>query len=211
MTDEPLRPIVVVVAIPAALLLLRSIWRALGALRRPSVFPALATIGILRPRIVVAEGLDEILDRAALDAAMAHERAHASHRDPLRIWLAQMATDLQWPNTFAQRRFDQWLSALELARDEEARVAGAPGEDLAAAIVAVARMHYPMSRGLAGLTGSEASLAARVHRLLGPPPTTLLSPSIVTPVCVFVLLAMGLVFGVTNGDTFLRALPFVAS
>ena len=210
-TDEPLKPIVVVVAIPAALLFVRSGWRALGALRRPSVLPALATVGLVRPRIVIAAGLDEILDQEALDAAIAHERAHASHYDPLRIWLAQMATDLQWPSLFARRRLEHWLSALELARDEEARMAGAPGADLAAAVVAVAGLNNPARRGLVGLTGAEASLSARVHRLLGPPPTSPLSSSIIAPLGVAVFLMIGLVFGVTHGDSFLRALPFIAA
>ena len=210
-TDEPLRPFVVVIAIPAALLLLRGGWRALGALRRPSVLPALATVGLLRPRIVVSAGLDALLDQDALDAALAHERAHARHHDPLRIWIAQVATDLQWPSPFARRRFDQWLSALELARDEEARVEGALGEDLAAAVVAVAGISSPPCRAIAGLTGAEASLAARVRRLLGPAPTRLLSPSIIAPLFVGLSLAIGFLIGVSHGDSFLRALPFVAS
>ncbi len=122
-----------------------------------------------------------------------------------------MATDLQWPSPFARRRLERWLSALELARDEEARLAGAPGADLAAAVVAVAGLSNPARRGLVGLTGAEVSLSSRVHRLLGPLPTSPSSSSIIAPLGVAVLLTIGLVFGVTHGDSFVRALPFIAS
>ena len=208
-TDEPLRPVVVLAAIPAALLLLRCVSRALWALRRPRVLPALATVGLLHPRIAVSETLETILDPQAMDAAIAHERAHVRHRDPLRIWLAQMATDLQWPSPLARRRFDRWLSALELARDEEARLAGAAGEDLAAAVVAVAGLTARSSPVVVGLTGAEASLSQRVRRLLGPPPARALARSIVAPLFVGLSLAAAVLIGVTHGDSFLRALPFI--
>src|SRR5262249_36567356 len=140
-------------------------------LRRVRETPPIATVGLVRPRVVVAEDLCDALDPAALTAALAHECVHVRHRDPLRIWLAQIATDLQWPSPSARRRFERWLASLQLARDEEARVGGASGDDLAAAVVAVARMPWhPLGAAIAGLTGAETSLASRVHRLLAPLP-----------------------------------------
>jgi hypothetical protein len=145
-------------------------------------------------------------------AAFAHERVHVRHRDPLRVWLAQIATDLQWPSPTARRRFEHWLTSLELARDEEARLDGAPGEDLAAAVVAVARMPWrQLDAAIVGLTGAETSLASRVHRLLEPVPPDGGRPSILLPLAVLAVLAASVVVGATYGDYVLRAMPFIGA
>ncbi|HVZ88614.1 MAG TPA: M56 family metallopeptidase [Polyangia bacterium] len=211
-TDEPLRPLVALVVAPAVLLWARALARAVRALRRPRSLPALATLGLVRPRIVMGEGVARTLDASALEAALAHERAHARHRDPLRIWLAQLATDLQWPSPFARRRFDRWLAALELARDEEARRDGARGADLAAAIVAVAKLGAAGSGGaVAALGGPDRLLACRIHRLLRPlSPSEVASP--LAAVCALsAAVACAVLIGVTAGDVILRALPIIRS
>ena len=211
-TDEPLRPLVALVAVPAVLLWLRAIHRAWGALRRPRRAPALATIGIVRPRIVVGEDACRALDAPALEAALAHERAHVRHHDPLRIWLAQMATDLQWPSPFARRRFDRWLGALELARDEEARRDGAPGADLAAAIVAVAKLGAAGSGGaIAALRGEGRLFACRIRRLLRPLCPNDVASSRAALYAVTAVVAGGVLAGIAFGDVLLRALPFIRS
>jgi Zn-dependent protease with chaperone function len=48
-------------------------------------------IGLLRPRVVVSTGLVELLDRAELDAVLAHEASHQRRRDPLRLLVAAVA------------------------------------------------------------------------------------------------------------------------
>ncbi len=48
-------------------------------------------MGLLRPRIVVSTGLVELLDRAELDAVLAHEASHQRRRDPLRLLVAAVA------------------------------------------------------------------------------------------------------------------------
>jgi beta-lactamase regulating signal transducer with metallopeptidase domain len=191
---------------------LRCAARACVALRRPREMPPLATVGLLRPRVVVAEDVRGTLDPAALGAALAHERVHVRHRDPLRIWLAQIATDLQWPSPWARRRFERWLGALELARDDEARLDGVSGEDLAAAVVAVARMpRRAPGAALAGLTGAETSLASRVHRLLEPVLPDRGRPSIVLPLVVLAVLVASGAIGALYGDYVLRAMPFIGA
>jgi hypothetical protein len=211
-TDELLLPTAALIVAPLGLLWLRCAMRACVALRRPREMPPIATVGLVRPRVVVAEDLRGALDQAALRAAHAHERVHVRHRDPLRIWLAQIATDLQWPSPSARRRFEHWLGSLELARDEEARVGGVPGEDLAAAVVAVARMPW-RHRGaaIAGLTGAETSLASRVHRLLEPLPPDRGRPSIWWLLAVLAALVASVVIGATYGDCVLRAMPFIGA
>jgi hypothetical protein len=208
-TDEPLRPIAALIVLPLALLWARAIARACRALRVPPKMPPIATVGLLRPRIVVSQKLDETLDAESFAAALAHERAHVRRRDPLRIWLAQLATDLQGP--FAKRRFDAWADALEIARDEEARVEGVPGEDLAAAIVAVAKMAAPTGRAMATLTGTEASLTVRVRRLLEPLPAHHWRRSALLPVALVTALALGVGIGLRCGDAVLRVLPFIGA
>ena len=211
-TDEPLRPLAVYLAVPFALLWLRCAARACLSLRRPRLMPLVATAGLIRPRILLADRLEQMLDPAALAAAVAHERAHARHFDPLRIWLAQIMTDVQWPNPAARLRLDRWLVSLELARDEEARLGGTRGEDLAAAVVAVAKM-APFATGaaLARLTGSEAALASRIHRLLDPLRADGHVGAPVVPLAIAAAIALGVVAGVEHGDLFLRAFPFIAT
>ena len=209
-TDEPLTPSVVLFAIPAGLFWLRCLWRAFLASRRPIMPPPIATMGLLRPSVVVSAPLHSILDPEAMNAALSHERAHVRHFDPLRIWGAQIITDLQWPCPFAKRRFEAWLSALEIARDEEARLDGAHGEDIAAAVVAVARMNVASARAQALLTGGEASLASRVRRLLVPLPLGPARLALLAPLCVTIAITLGVLLGVTRGDSFVRALPFIA-
>lgn len=150
---------------------LRALSRAVWSLWRSPDDYAIATVGVLKPRIVVAPGLERVLDPHAFAAAVAHERAHLRHRDPLRIWLAQFVTDLQWPWGSAQRRYTSWLAALENARDDEARAAGVDGADLAAAVLGSLRFQMA-NPGYATLTGESPALPARIERLLRPLPQT---------------------------------------
>jgi hypothetical protein len=154
---------------PFAIVGLRALLRAAWSLRECSHLHGILTVGLLRPRIVVARELARALDERALQAALAHERMHVRHRDPLRIWLGQIVTDLQWPWPSAQRRFMSWLEALELARDDEARTEGVAGADLAAAVLGSLRFHLA-SMPAATLTGSKDALPVRITRLLNPLP-----------------------------------------
>jgi beta-lactamase regulating signal transducer with metallopeptidase domain len=124
-------------------------------------------VGLLRPWIVFSPRLAKALEDRAIEAALEHERAHARHWDPLRIWLAQLATDLQWPWPQARDRFAQWMLALELARDEEARAAGVDGSDLASAVLASARFRHNVTPfSSAALTGEPRAIKERIARLL---------------------------------------------
>ncbi len=165
-----------VAALPLALVWARAMVRSARA-ALSSDRSAAKTYGLLRPRVWIAPELIDDLDPAALDAALAHESAHVRHRDPLRIWFAQLVTDLQATQP-ARRRFEAWLATLEHARDDEARHAGIAGEDLAAAVIAAVRVQSttPMRVG-AHLTGAEHALRARIERLLRPLPAPSAEPS----------------------------------
>jgi hypothetical protein len=158
--------------VPMVVIGLRALCRAVWSLCRSPDHYAIATVGVLKPRIVVAPDLERVLDPRAFAAAMAHERAHLRHRDPLRIWLAQFVTDLQWPWGSAHRRYTSWLAALENARDDEARAAGVDGADLAAAVLGSLRLQMAKPGPHATLTGESPALPARIERLLQPLPQT---------------------------------------
>jgi len=156
-------------AVPFAAVVMRAAWRALRSLAISRQEQAIATVGLMRPRIILSSQLAEALDAQALAAAFAHERAHARHRDPLRLWLAQLGSDLLWPWPAAQSRFQYWRRALELARDEEARLNGVAGPDLAAAILASLRLSGDGASMRAAALGGDASLVTdRIARLMQP-------------------------------------------
>ena len=161
-----------VAAVPFAIVGGRALLRALWSLCRSPRRYGFATIGLLRPRIVVAPELEQALDPRALQAALAHERTHVRHYDPLRIWLAQFVTDLQWPCASARTRFTRWLASLELARDDEARAGGVEGADLAAAVLGSLRYQMGFTAAVATLIGQPEALSARIARLLRPLPPT---------------------------------------
>jgi len=213
LTDEVLRPLAPLFVAPVAAVWLRAAWRARRALARPRVPPLAATIGLFRPRIAIDPRLSRELDAAARAAVLAHEEAHRRHRDPLRIWLAQIATDLQWPSQRAAARFLGWRRALELARDEEARAGGVDGEDLAAALVGAARLaHGRAPSPVATLIDAEQALVLRVGRLLAPlrtppAPRWLLGLAFAGSLA---LLTGSAIFGLAHGDLLVRALPLVA-
>lgn len=160
----------ILLSVPFALLFARAAVRAGWALFIDGETPGVATVGLLRPWIVFSPHLARALGDRQIEAALAHERAHVCHRDPLRICLAQLATDLQWPWPQARARMRRWLIALELARDEEACATGVEGPDLADAIVASARFGQQLNLPAhAALTGEPLALKERIRRLLDPP------------------------------------------
>jgi hypothetical protein len=156
-------------AVPFATVLLRAAWRALRSLASAHQDQAIATVGVFRPRIILSPRIAAALDQEALAAALEHERAHARHRDPLRLWLAQLGSDLLWPWPAAAARFLCWRRALELARDEEVRLEGIAGPDLAAAILVALRFSRQGAALNAPTLGGDASFVEeRIARLMQP-------------------------------------------
>jgi hypothetical protein len=177
-----LRPAAILLALPFALIWVRALWRAVATALQPAPRLAAATVGLWRPRSAISSGLATLLSEAELAAVTAHEAAHARHRDPLRIWLAQLATDLQWPSPQAPRRLARWREALELARDDEARGAGADDTALASALVAAVRFAQTGVRlpnhvaAMAHPASSGEALRRRVRWLLEARPQAAVAP-----------------------------------
>jgi hypothetical protein len=107
----------------------------------------------------------------------------------------------------------RWLIALELARDEEARVHGIEGTDLAEAIIASARFCQNASESAqAALTGQSIALKERIAMLLEPLCNDSAQAPVVNPL--FILLpisvfALGL--GLMFGERIVRALFWLAT
>jgi hypothetical protein len=205
----------ILMSLPFALLLARAAVRGGWALITDPGEPGTATVGLLRPWIVFSPRLAKKLDDRQIEAALEHERAHARHWDPLRIWLAQLITDLQWPWPQARERMQQWLIVLELARDEEARAAGIEGTDLAEAIIASARFCQKANLSAqATLTGQAAALKERMAFLLDPPcaDSAQVLARLRGPLFALLPISMlALVLGLMFGERMVRALFWIAT
>ncbi len=193
-----------------ALVFIRAAVRAAWSLVVEQGEPGSATVGLLRPWVLISPRLVRKLDDRELEAVLQHERAHARHRDPLRIWLAQFVTDLLWPWPQAEERLRRWLVALEFARDEEARLAGVQGSDLASAVVTCAQLRAAAPvMPIARLASDESVVRQRVDWLLGPfsysQAQEYRNPRFVSRLLGFVLVC-GLVAGMTTGATVIHAI-----
>lgn len=130
--------------------------------------PVLAMGGLIRPRLLVSQGMLSALSTEELDAALRHENAHRVSHDNLK----RLAT-LFAPGTAFLSGFDKlersWARLTEWAADDFA-VAGdlRRSLSLAAALVCVARMtpSRPVVPLATSLLGGGTDLTARVERLL---------------------------------------------
>ena len=169
--DAELLPFsLIAIGAPFAFVWARAFVRAIWGLRRASSVATAATVGVFRARVVITPAFWRAIDDLARRAVRAHEHAHVRHRDPLRVWVAQLATDLQWPGRGANRRFAEWRHALELARDEEVRREGVDGADLAAAVIAALRFSTANASPAVSIAGHHHGVRDRIARLLAPLP-----------------------------------------
>lgn len=210
--DEHTGPVLHLLALMSGAVVLRAIVRAAKAVRLgASSRVPIGTMGLWTPRVVVSREFRENVSDDVLAAALAHETAHVRRRDPLRIWLAQLAADLQWPVPGTARRFSAWLLALETERDDEAVASGVAGEDLAEAILAAARLHRVHTPSLcAHIEGAGEGIAWRVRRLLagdGPKGVPQRSTPFLAAGSCFALLSTAAWLGLHYGDAVLRVLP----
>lgn len=201
-------------AILIATVVVRALFRAVRSLRSVrSCRAPIATVGLLRCRVVMSAEFERAAAPHIRAAALAHEAAHARARDPLRIWLAQLAADLQWPIPGTHRRLSRWLLALEIRRDDEARAAGASPVTLAESILLAARLSSDTTpaNAVARATG-DGAVALRVRRLIadrdaaGTQPVKRARPAYM--VWCAALVAAGCV-GALYGDALIGLLPGV--
>jgi Zn-dependent protease with chaperone function len=205
---EPAPMVLMLAALPFALIFTRAVWRATRALRTSRARHTIATVGFIRPRVIISETFAEAVDKNAMAAAMEHERAHLRHRDPMRIWLAQLGTELQWPAPAAAARLQNWKRALEIARDDEAREHGAAGPDLAAAIVASLRLTQETFVDAAARLAEETFIRERVTRLLQPLEPEASSESRLAPILLLLAVAipLAILIGLKFGERIIGSL-----
>jgi hypothetical protein len=123
-------------------------------------FPVVSVLGVLRPRLFVAEQVLDSLSAAELSAVLAHEAAHVAARDNLRRLLLQLCPAPPWGSGLLERG---WERAAEEAAD-----ASTPERlDLATALVKTARLAPPGARldVPAAALHRGGALARRVIRL----------------------------------------------
>ena len=204
---EPVPKVLMLVALPFGCIFVRAALRGSRSLALRHTNIALATIGFFRPRIICAPQFAASLDQDALAAAMKHERAHARHRDPLRIWLAQFGTELLWPAPAAFARLNAWKRALEIARDDEARARGAAGPDLAAAVVVALRFDQTAPESSANLA-EEAFVRERIARLLMPLEASETTPHELSalPVACSAAIPLAILLGIKFGEMLIGSL-----
>jgi Zn-dependent protease with chaperone function len=129
-----------------------------------SAQPFLALAGVLRPRVVVSQGILRLLSAEELSVVLQHEDAHRSSRDNFKRLLAAL-------NPVVPALERGWMRSAEYAADERA-VAGDSRRALAlaSALVRVARFgQQPAMSSAISFLGDPDDLPARVERLLAPP------------------------------------------
>jgi Zn-dependent protease with chaperone function len=187
--EEPLGPMLVLLAGGALAWLLSAACRAVAAQRRTSRIlsrwveeairmeeetsfpvlklssrdPVLTVAGICAPKVLVSETAVTILTSEELEAALRHETAHIRRHDNLKKLLFRFAS---FP---AMGRLESaWSEMSEMAADDAAISNSSEALDLASALIklsrfATVRPSYALTSAL--LPGTTASLTARVSRL----------------------------------------------
>jgi Zn-dependent protease with chaperone function len=121
--------------------------------------------GFFIPAVYVSHGLLSILSADEIEAVLRHEASHLQRRDPMRLFLIELARSLLAPFPIVETFCDRVWIGIELAADRAA-LAIVPMPALAGAVLKVARAsRSDVPYGAAGLTASEA----RIDALLGKP------------------------------------------
>lgn len=133
--------------------------------------PIIGVIGSWRPRVVTAECIISACNRDEFRQVVAHEAAHVSARDNLKLLLLLACPDaLAW-TALGKALSERWRTEAEFAADRRAT-----GEDphkrvaLASALIKVARLFDASHRGRHALTMPVAldDVEGRVRQLLAP-------------------------------------------
>ena len=128
------------------------------------------TVGALHPRILIAEGLQQMLTPAELRAVFRHEVCHLLRRDPLRFAaLRALAKTFFWL-PLLRVWVEEWMEEAEILADDFAasRAGGTEPLDVASALVTLGRANANALAGMAAIGGFQL-LDRRVRRLIGAP------------------------------------------
>src|SRR5712691_11468317 len=140
--------------------------------RIPHLFPIIAVVGIVRPRMFIAESVLRTLSEEELTAAIAHECGHLAARDNLRRTLIRACRDILAIVPCGRSIDRAWSENAEAAADEHAADRGSTvALNLASALIAIARMvpvgARPSMPAGAFILGDETrGVMGRVNRLV---------------------------------------------
>jgi len=130
----------------------------------PSTFEP-GVVGILRPVLLMPEGLVVRLTRPQLDAILAHERAHVEARDNLFAMVHMAVEAIFWFHPLVWWIERRMIDERERACDEAVIRAGKRPTDYAEGILAVCRWsHESPVMCVAGVSGSD--LRIRIETIL---------------------------------------------
>ena len=124
--------------------------------------PVAATVGLMRPAVLLSRGLLDRLSPQASRAVRAHEAAHRRRRDPLRLALGRWGTSLHLPGT-GRALYREFDLAVERAADEAAARRVGDRVTVAEALLSVARFRPATAPG-PGF--GEGPVEVRVRALL---------------------------------------------
>jgi beta-lactamase regulating signal transducer with metallopeptidase domain len=124
-------------------------------------------VGVFRPRVIVPEGLTELIRGRALHDVLVHECAHLLRRDPMVGVLQWLAAVLFWPHPFVHYLNRQLARAREEVCDNYVLRHG-DARSYASTLLELTERCHPAGRsiGALGLIGPRWSLAERVAGLL---------------------------------------------
>jgi len=162
--------------------------------------------GLIRPRVYISSGAVALLDEHALRAVLAHERHHASRRDPLRSAAGRVLARALFFIPGLGDLVDRQEALAELSADESA-VAGAPERRSA---LARAMLSFSAESGADEVVGIDP---ARVDYLLGEPPSWRFPVALCLGALILIALlaAAGALAGQVASGTTSLAPPFLSS
>ena len=172
--------IVAIWALGAAAMLVR-LWLRIRAAHRGGP----AVHGLLRPRIILPDGIEEWLSEEELDAVLAHERTHARRRDNLMGLIYELGLCALWFHPLVWLTGSRLALYRELSCDESVSNPG----DL---ISALGKLANPERASLVQSSASSL-ISGRVARLTSHRRTSLAANAFLTAVFLIVLLSS--VFG----------------
>lgn len=124
------------------------------------------TYGLLRPRVMLSQGLVGSLDDGELEAVLRHELAHARRRDPLRILIARSLARASMAVPGAPGALETYLCRLELSADRSVVTAMGGVLPLASALQRTLSALPMPDIALAAVSGLSAT-DVRIDHLLG--------------------------------------------
>jgi Zn-dependent protease with chaperone function len=130
--------------------------------------PFAFAVGVLRPRIIVSSGLRRSLTTEQLEAALAHERAHARRGHALVRSAARVVGSFTLPS-LKRRLVDLLVLAQELEADEDAAAVVGSRTLVAETLLRCARLTRESFRSAVSPALTGSAFERRVESLCRPP------------------------------------------